>query len=254
MQQQVNEAYILTAQQEATFKVNDQLAAVASEIRVHLEGRWKQLNVVDRFFITQFGKAQRTFLAIHLLLRQSLIEDALCLLRVLVENTINLKYGIKSNPIQVVRRYWDWAMLDSIRRARAADWFEGTSLYSEERKEAFLKAEAEIRGRYSAEEFESLKRNVFGLSLEKRAEVAGLSELYNASYRVLSRNVHAMDVAVMEISRSTMSAEEYRDLLQTRFSHVMDISQWCLGTLAMWVNEQFQCGFDDRLEKLQAHS
>jgi len=57
-----------------------------------------------------------------------------------------------------------------------------------------LKAEAEIRGRYSSEEFESLKRNVFGISLEKRAEVAGLSQLYDASYRVLSRNVGISDL------------------------------------------------------------
>ncbi len=250
----MNEAYTPTAEQEATFKVNEQLAAVAKEIRAHLEGRWKQLNVVDHFFITQFGKAQRTFLAIHSLLRQSLIEDALCLLRVLVENTINLKYGINSNPIEIVRRYLDWAMLDSIRRARAANWFEGTRLYSEEHKQAFLRAEIEIRSRYSAEDFESLKRNVFGLSLEKRAKVAELSELYDASYRVLSRNVHAMDIAVLEVSRSTLSAEEHADLLQERVSHLLNIAQWCLGTLAIWVNDQFRCGFDEHLEKLQAHS
>jgi hypothetical protein len=254
VEREVNEAYLLTPEQETTFRANQELAQLASDIRAHLEGRWEDLTVVDHFFITQFGKAQRTFLAIHILLRQSLIEDALCLLRVLVENTINLKYGIRSDPIAVVRRYWDWAMLDSVRRARATNWFEGTPLHSEERKAVFLKAEAEIRSRYSAEEVESLKRNVFGLSLEKRAEVADLSQLYDTSYRVLSRNVHAMDVAVMEISRSTSSAEEHAEFLQVRASHLLDIAQWCLGTLAIWVNGQFRCGFNERLEALQAHS
>ena len=248
----MNEKYTFTLQQEATLKVNQDLAALASEIRAQLEARWKQLNVVDKFFITQFGKAQRTFLAIHVLLRESLIEDALCLLRVLVENTINLKYGINTNPIEVVRRYWDWAMLDSIRRARAANWFVGTSLFSEKKKEAFLNAEAEIRGRYSANDFASLKRDVFGLSLEKRAGAAGLSDLYNASYRVLSRNIHAMDVAVMDITKSTVSPDEYAELMRARTSHLLDIAQWCLGTLAIWVNSQFQCGFDKSLKDLQA--
>lgn len=250
----MNEAYRLTPKQAETFELNEELAQAAAEIRAKLQGRWKQLSVVDHFFITQFGKAQRTFLAIHTLLRDTLIEDALCLLRVLVENTINLKYGIRSNAPEVVRRYFDWAMLDSVRRARACDWFRGTSLYSEKRKEAFLKTEAKIRTRYSSEEFESLKRNVFGISLEKRAEVAGLSELYNASYRVLSRNVHAMDVAVMELARSASARDEFKELLEARTSHVLDIAQWCLGTLAIWVNGEFRCGFDDRLKKLQARS
>ncbi|HET7205495.1 MAG TPA: DUF5677 domain-containing protein [Terriglobales bacterium] len=137
----MNEAYTLTPEQTATLKVNQELAKLSAEIRVELQNRWNQLTVVDQFFITQFGKAERTFLAIHRLIVDSLIEDALCLLRVLVENTINLKYGIKSEPVKVVRRYWDWAVLDSIRRARASNWFKGNSLYSEQRNEAFLKAE-----------------------------------------------------------------------------------------------------------------
>jgi hypothetical protein len=99
-----------------------------------------------------------------------------------------------------------------------------------------------------------LKRNVFGLSLEQRATIAGLSKLYDASYRVLSRNVHAMDVAVMKVTKSTSSSMEYEELLEARTSHVLDIAQWCLGTLAIWVNGQFRCGFDEQLKKLQARS
>jgi hypothetical protein len=150
--------------------------------------------------------------------------------------------------------YWDWATLDAVRRTRAANWFEVTPLYSEEHKQVFLEAEAEIRNRYSAEEFESLKRNMFGLSLEQRATIAGLSKLYDASYRVLSRNVHAMDVAVMKVTKSSSSSMEYEELLEARTSHVLDIAQWCLGTLAIWVNGQFRCGFDEQLKKLQARS
>lgn len=250
----MNEGYALTPEQMAIYKVNEELVKLAADIRAELESRWTQLNAVDHFFIAQFGKAQRTFLAIHTLVRDALNEDALCLLRILVENTINLKYGINSDPVTMVRRYWDWAMLDSVRRARASNWFQDTSLYSEARKEAFLKTEAEIRRRYSNGEIESLKRNVFGLSLEKRAEVAGLSDLYNASYRVLSRNVHAMDVAVMETTQSALRADEYNELLSVRVSHLLEIAQWCLGTLAIWVNGQFQCGFDDRLKEVQARA
>lgn len=250
----MNEDYTLTAEQETAFKVNEELANLAADIRAELQSRWTQLNVLDHFFITQFGKAQRTFVGIQTLMREGLIEDALCLLRILVENTINLKYGINSDPVTVVRRYWDWAMLDSIRRARASNWFQGTSLYSVERKSAFLKAEAEIRGRYSKDELEALKRSVFGISLEKRSELAGMSDLYNESYRVLSRNVHAMDIAVMEISQATLTTEEYKQLLSVRVSHLLEIAQWCLGTLSIWVNRQFKCGFDDRVNELQARS
>jgi hypothetical protein len=251
---EINEAYTFTPKQLETLKLNEELAHTAAEMRATLEGRWKELSVVDQFFITQFAKAQRTFVAIHTLLRDCLIEDALCLLRVLVENTINLRYGIRSNPIEVVRRYFDWAMLDAVRRARANDWFRGTKLYSAKREENFLKTEARIRRSYSTEEFDSLKRNVLGISLEERAKVAGLTRLYNASYRVTSRNVHAMDIAVMEIARSTSGVDEFRELLEFRTSHVLDIAQWCLGTLAIWVNGQFGCGFDERLKHLHARS
>jgi uncharacterized protein DUF5677 len=184
-------------------------------------------------------------------LEQGLIEDALCLLGVLLENTINFGYCIKSDTVRCVRRYFDWAMLDSIRRARACDWFEGTSLYSEDRKEKFLKAEETIRSNYSAEEFESLKRNVFGISLEQRSDIAELRQLYDASYRVLSRNVHAMDVAVFEYTKLASTAQEYDELLESRASHVLDIAQWCLGTLANWINAQFNCGFETELAELQ---
>jgi hypothetical protein len=250
----MNESCKFTAEQQATFNTNEELAELAADIRAELEGRWTQLSPVDHFFISQFGKAQRTFVAIQTLVRHSLIEDALCLLRILVENTINLKYGICSDPVEVVRRYSDWAMLDSIRRARANNWFKGTRLASTDRKELFLKTEGEIRRRYSKAEFESLKRSVFGISLEERAETAGLSNLYHASYRVLSRNVHAMDIAVMESTRSTIDMDQYNDLLVARVSHLLDIAQWCLGTLALWVNGQFQCSLDKELEQLRVRS
>ena len=251
---EANEEYALTQEQLANLSVNDELAKAAGEMRTQLSMRRNQLDVVDRFFVSQFGKAQRTFVAIHTLLRSSLIEDALCLLRVLVENTINLQYAIKSGPVEAVRRYWDWAMLDAIRRSRASDWFEGTGLWPNERKESFLRTEAEIKSRYRGEEFKKLKRDVFGIPLESRAKIAGLSQLYTNSYRVTSRNVHAMDLAVLGDLQSGLSVDEYNEFCQLRASHVLEIAQWCLGTLTIWVNGQFQCGFDDHLRELQERS
>ncbi len=81
-----------------------------------------------------------------------------------------------------------------------------------------------------------------------------MKQLYDASYRVLSRNVHAMDVAVMELTGSASAPEGHEELLEARTSHLLDIAQWCLGTLAIWVNGQFRCGFEDRLRELQARS
>lgn len=248
----MSESYTLSESQEKMFRSNMELAAIASGIREVVGARWEQLSVLDQFFVSQFGKAQRTFVAIHTLLERGLIEDGLCLLRVLLENTINLGYCIRSDTLQAVGRYFDWAMLDSVRRARACNWFEGTSVYSEDRIAKFLKAEETIRARYTVEDFESLKRNVFGISLERRADIAELRQLYDASYRV-SRNVHAMDVAVFEFTRSSSTAEEYSELLEARASHLLDIAQWCLGTLANWMNSQFHCGLEDELQKLQDH-
>lgn len=72
----MNEAYQLTREQEATFATNKRLAQTATRIREQLEEQWDGLSVVDQFFITQFAKAQRTFISIQTLVEQSLIEDA----------------------------------------------------------------------------------------------------------------------------------------------------------------------------------
>ena len=54
-----------------------------------------------------------------------------------------------------------------------------------------------------------MKRSV-GISLEsaRSAELPSMSDLYNESYRVLSRNVHAVDIAVMEITVATLTLQD----------------------------------------------
>jgi hypothetical protein len=246
------EQQVFTGQQLHEFERSRCLEVVVADLLASLRGRWGSLNVIDHFVLTQFAKVARTFSAVHLLLREALFEDALVLLRVLLENTINMRYVIRTKTVEAVRRYLDWMMVDAVRRARACNWFEGTSLYSEQRKAEFLRVEEEIRARYSPEEFESLKRGPFGLSLEQRAAAAEMTDLYNASYRVLSRNVHGLDIAVMHATRETLETDELEDFLESRLDHVFMISQRCLGTLALWVDTQFECGFEKRLQEVES--
>jgi len=133
----LNESYTLTEEQEAAYKIDGELLKLAAEIKAQLQGRSAELNATDQLLIGQFDKARRTVLAILTLVREGLRKMPLCLLRALVENTINLKYAIRSDPIKIARRYWDWATLDSVRRARASNWFHGTPLYSPEPEECF---------------------------------------------------------------------------------------------------------------------
>lgn len=91
-------------------------------------------------------------------------------------------------------RVMDAVMLEKIKQVRASD-FKGLDLIHDAPTPGqFLELESEIANRYSASEFEKLKRYGFtGVNIEQRAKQSGLSTEYNIVYRNFSRNVHSTD-------------------------------------------------------------
>ena len=89
----------LSDSQRRQLRLNGAIARAAGRLLAKLDLRWPRLNAVDHVLIDLFRKCVRTFESIQILARSGAIEDGLCLLRILVENTINLNYAIKTDPV-----------------------------------------------------------------------------------------------------------------------------------------------------------
>lgn len=243
--------YSLSADQNWQLGLNRRLSLIATELTEQLEARWDKLGPVDRFFLTLYNKIHRSFDTIQLLAEHGFIEDALCILRIMLESTINLTYAAKTDPLDALKRYWDWAMLEAVRRDRANNFHRGTSHYSEDRERSLLNAEREIRQRRTPEELESLKRGVFGISVEERARQAGMIDDYNQLYRLTSRNVHAMDIAEMRTARDySLDEGEFDQFVEMRVDVMLSFSRRELGKLTIWLDKVFSCGKSDVLAEL----
>ena len=242
----------LNATHEAQLELNSDLQTAAADIVNLLGKRWKTLNPAHHLYIQLFNKAYRTFRSIHILIREESIEDGLCLLRVLAETTINVAYAAKIGPAEAARSYWDWALLDAIRRRRDENRWKVGTVRTDEDVKRLLEKEQEIKTRRSPEEIEAFKRKgVFGVSLEERARVGSLERIYRGSYRITSRNTHAIDVIEMPAILDILTEEDYQSFFDVRLDHLLSVSQVCLGMLAGTMNSSFKCGMDARLALLK---
>lgn len=180
------------------------------------------------------------------------MEDALCLLRVLVETSINLWYAIKIGPKRAAIRYFDWSLLDAVRRRRdQGAWLGGIAKTPEDVKK-LLEQEAKLKKKYTPAEIEAFKRKgVFGESLEQRAKIADEERLYKGSYRITSRNSHAIDIIELRAMKDMLGEAEFAHFFNIRLDHVLSVSRYCLASHALWINAQFRCGLDERLKALQ---
>ena len=88
---------------------------------------------------------------------------------------------------------------------------------------------AEISGRYSVGELESLKKNGFtGLTVEQRSQKAGHNAVYQIMYRNLSRNVHGTDF--MEQLGELVFGESYLSGYRRARNHtVLYVGNWSAG-------------------------
>ena len=243
----------LTDGHKAQIALNDELDSLCTDLVANLEGRWEALNIVDQFLIELFNKTHRTFQSIHVLAKQGRVEDALCLLRVLVETTINLFFAIKRGPVEAFARYHDWAVLDSIKRRRVQGVWKGGITKTDEGVKLLQAAEEDIKKRRSPQEIEDFKKKgVYGVSLEERARVSGEQKLYDGSYRITSRNSHAIDVIELRRVKDKLGEQEFNEFFEIRLDHLLSVARYCLGSNAQWINAQFKCGLDDRLKSLNA--
>jgi hypothetical protein len=244
----------LTKAHESQLALNDELDTICGEIVANLDGRWETLNIVDQFLIELFIKSHRTFQSLHILARQARVEDALCLLRVLVETTINFGYAIKGGPVEAFKRYHDWAVIDSIKRRRVQGVWKGGITKTDEAVMLLQKIEAEIKTRRTDQEIEDFKRKgVYGVSLEERARVSGEEKLYDGSYRITSRNSHAIDVIEFRRLKDTLGEREFNEFFEIRLDHLLSVARYCLGSNAQWTDAQYGCGLGDRLKSLNQH-
>jgi hypothetical protein len=163
-------------------------------------------------------RGARTLRAVNVLYEKELIEQAQALVRSLLENNVNfhwLMHLAESGRRQALQRYLDAMMLDWIRQAREGQSVGFLDPGDQPEMERLTRTESEIKARYSAQDFEKLKRFGFtGVPFEQRAKEIGLEQLYCVVYRTFSRPVHSSDFAEQRAITAEANLEKFSEILE----------------------------------------
>ena len=152
-------------------------------------------SVGGRIIVSLFGKARRTFRAIDLLKSKGFVEEGWALCRVLMEVTVNGLYFLKNDPAKMARRFVHAQIIESMKRARGADFFQGTRLAAHFDRGAMEREFARLTSEYTQDEMKAIKKFGFtGLPFEQRANDVALGDM-SIYYRLGSRNLHTFDPA-----------------------------------------------------------
>lgn len=212
-----------------------------------------------------YTKACKTFRAIQVLCRFGLGEDALNLLRVLIETLVNMRYiGVTHKGLRE-RRAQKFAFHGAIWKqkyllAAERDKIPVTSL-SQSEKDELARIVEYIKQEYGKEEFKKMSKSHQwdGVSMADMAKKVELQSLYHIAWRSSSESAHARDI------REHIGYREKKGF----FLKIMPGEGWLEPVL--WVSnivffgivdkadELFQLGwgetregFSDRLKKLHA--
>lgn len=131
--------------------------------------------------------------SIILLIEADEVISAEVLARTLLETSINSQYLRKMYDTDgrfILQAYVDASTLQKFRLVQNVDWNEDWRA----KFPNWVNIIDDIKSRYSAEEFDRLKRRgLYGKSLEERAKALGLDHWYDSGYREWSKNVHGWD-------------------------------------------------------------
>jgi len=213
------------------------------EIAIRLDGEARAHRVArtppGRILTCFYRKAVNTTKAIELLKQKRLVEEAWILLRVLLETHVNFFHFLRKSGEDakaICMRYLDASILDKLKHLREVNFYEGTSMARLHSREEWEKTEAEIKARYSDQDFKAIRRNGFtGLSFEERAKAVGLKTIYEACYRIASRSVHMFDPAETSLWSAYAfrgRPKEKKELLRLRRDQLEFNQNMLLGRLS----------------------
>jgi hypothetical protein len=141
-----------------------------------------------------FGNRSKTLRAVNILYENKLDDQGQALIRTLIENWINFDWFIRiaeSEREKGIQRFWDALDLDHFKQLglqTESDMDDSPIMQKVRAKEA------EIRSRYSKEQFKLLQTYGFTLrNIEQRMRDLGYSTYYRYFFRSLSRSIHASD-------------------------------------------------------------
>lgn len=158
-----------------------------------------------------------TFRAMQLLKEESLIEESWVLLRVLLENHIDVLYLLKNDTTALTQRWADASILDRLKYLREVDFYAGTTLQHMVNRQEWENLEKRIRSRYSEKDFRVLRKHGYsGISVQQRAEHVGMTTHYQNLYRIASRSVHKFDPAETQLTDYLQHTGAADDLLTSR--------------------------------------
>jgi len=193
-------------------------------------------------------KAQRTLKGVNVLVAEELWEQGEALTRVLFELRISFDFFVemfRRDPAAAIVRVLDAMLLEKFRQVEASGIFgHGLDLGDWERKVAG------IRGRYTAQEFNRLRRYGFsGLSLEQRATSTGHVEAYQIVYRNFSRNIHSTDYAE-HIGDGVVPGDRHDSYLHSRNIVILYVAYMAAAGIAEQVNAVLNCHQEKAIEEL----
>ena len=145
-----------------------------------------------------FAKSIKTFRAIHLLGSHGLCEDAHALERTLAEIFANLRYLANSqDQDQLARRFLDYTIIQDSKMIEATERNPALrGMFPDEVKQQNSDYLEGAKSRLPEEEFNSLYRSQgwHGQSVESLMHSVSLQSLYDLTFRLGSRAVHATDL------------------------------------------------------------
>ena len=116
----------------------------------------------------------------------------------------------------------------------------------------FERIEIEIASRYAAQELRGLKKCGFTcVSIEQRAKITGLEDLYNVVYRNFSRNIHSSDfVEHHMLHGDIMPSHKMEDYFSYRNYVTLDTTLTSSFGIIVPINYVHNCNLNKEIEAL----
>jgi hypothetical protein len=178
-------------------------------------------------------RGAKTLRAVNVLYENKLDDQGQALIRILIENWINFSWFIRisdSERERGIQRFWDALNLDYFKQLelqRESDMDDSPIMQEVRAKEA------EIRARYSKEQFKSLQKYGFTLrSIEQRMRELGYWTYYRYFFRPISRSIHASDH--LELRARLFDPNRQSPIEDTCFA----LAQWSLWGICDELNRR----------------
>lgn len=199
------------------------------------------------------SRSARTLRGITVLYENKLDECGQALVRTLFENRVNFDWFVRlaeADRADAVRRYLDGMYLQWVKQANDFHYHGVPGAGDSALSISEQQNEAQIRARYSEDEFKSIRKEGFSsLSIEERAKKLGYSQLYCVVFRSFARNVHGTDFAErLAVLRET----DLGDFPERIENLSLCTAQFSAHGIAEKIDSLFSLGTSDKLKNFKA--